>query len=40
MHIADREVTFRRCHRCEEQSWETPDGPVALTHVLDLARAG
>lgn len=38
MQLADREVTFRRCHRCEAQSWETADGPLALPHVLDLAR--
>jgi hypothetical protein len=40
MQIASRDVTFRRCHRCEAQSWETAEGPLALVHVLDLARAG
>ena len=39
MRIKDRDVTFRRCHRCEAQSWETADGPIALAGVLDLARA-
>jgi hypothetical protein len=39
MHVAERELTFRRCARCETQSWETVDGPVPLTHVLELARA-
>ena len=34
----ERDVTFRRCGRCEAQSWETADGPIPLTHVLDLAR--
>jgi hypothetical protein len=38
MRIADREVTFRRCHRCEVQSWETADGPMQLVHVLELAQ--
>lgn len=39
MRIAEREVTFRRCGRCEAQSWETADGPVPLGRVLDLVRA-
>ena len=38
MRIAEREVTFRRCGRCEAQTWETADGPLPLGHVLDLAR--
>ncbi len=38
MRIAEREVTFRRCGRCEQQSWETVDGPIPLGHVLELAR--
>ncbi|HEY7106218.1 MAG TPA: hypothetical protein VH986_07430 [Acidimicrobiia bacterium] len=38
MRIAEREVTFRRCGRCEQQSWETADGPIPLGHVLELAR--
>jgi hypothetical protein len=40
MTVGDRELTFRRCGRCEAQSWETTDGPVPLSHVLDLARVG
>jgi len=39
MRVGERELTFRRCGRCEAQSWETADGAVPLTHVLDLARA-
>jgi len=39
MHVGERELTFRRCGRCEAQSWETADGPIPLAHVLDLARA-
>ena len=38
MRIKDRDVTFRRCHRCEAQSWETADGTMPLVHVLELAR--
>ncbi len=38
MRVGGSDVTFRRCGRCEAQSWETPDGRVPLTHVLDLAR--
>lgn len=40
MHVGERELTFRRCGRCEAQSWETADGPILLANVLDLARAG
>jgi hypothetical protein len=39
MTVGNREVTFRRCGRCEAQSWATADGTVPLSHVLDLARA-
>jgi hypothetical protein len=38
MHVGERELTFRRCGRCEAQSWETVEGPIALSGVLDLAR--
>jgi hypothetical protein len=38
MRVAERDVTFRRCGRCEMQSWETAEGPIPLVHVLDLAR--
>jgi hypothetical protein len=38
MRIAGEELTFRRCGRCESQSWTTPDGQVTLRHVLELAR--
>ena len=38
MRVAERDVTFRRCGRCEAQTWETADGPVPLVHVLELAR--
>ncbi|MGI8795579.1 MAG: hypothetical protein ACR2IR_03150 [Acidimicrobiia bacterium] len=39
MRIGGSDITFRRCGRCETQAWETVEGPVALTDVLDLARA-
>jgi hypothetical protein len=39
MRVGERDLTFRRCGRCEAQSWETADGPVPLNHVLDLARS-
>jgi hypothetical protein len=38
MRIAEREVTFRRCGRCEAQTWETADGLLPLGHVIDMAR--
>jgi hypothetical protein len=39
MQIAGEELTFRRCGRCEAQSWTTADGRVPLSRVLELARA-
>jgi hypothetical protein len=38
MRVAERDLTFRRCGRCEAQTWETTDGPVPLAQVLELAR--
>jgi hypothetical protein len=38
MRVAEREITFRRCGRCEVQSWETAEGPISLGHVIELAR--
>jgi hypothetical protein len=38
MRIGSADVRFRRCGRCETQAWETVEGPVHLTEVLDLAR--
>ena len=40
MHVGERALTFRRCGRCEAQTWETADGQVPLVHVLELARVG
>jgi hypothetical protein len=39
MRIGESDVTFRRCGRCEAQSWESADGHIPLTRVLELARA-
>lgn len=39
MTIAGEELTFRRCGRCDAQTWTTPDGLVPLSRVLELARA-
>jgi hypothetical protein len=39
MQIGGEEFTFRRCGRCEAQSWATADGYVPLSRVLELARA-
>ncbi len=36
LRVAERDLTFRRCGRCEAQTWETADGPVPLVHVLEL----
>jgi len=39
MRIGDADVTFRRCGRCETQAWETHDGALPLSRVLELARS-
>jgi hypothetical protein len=36
--VGGTEVVFRRCSRCDSQTWETADGEIALDEVLDLAR--
>jgi hypothetical protein len=38
MTVKGEPLTFRRCGRCELQGWETLDGPLVLTTVLELAR--
>ena len=40
LRVAERDLTFRRCGRCEAQTWETADGQVPLVHVLELAASG
>jgi hypothetical protein len=39
MRVAGSELTFRRCGRCEAQTWESAEGVVPLTRVLELVRA-
>lgn len=38
MRIGGADVTFRRCGRCDSQTWEAAEGEVALDEVLELAR--
>jgi hypothetical protein len=38
MRIAGREVVFRRCARCEANSWQDDTGIMTLSEVLELAR--
>ena len=38
MQIKERDVTFRRCGRCEAKYWESTEGELKLASVLDLAR--
>jgi hypothetical protein len=39
MRVSGSDLTFRRCGRCEDQTWETPEGVIPLTRVLELVRA-
>lgn len=36
--IAGEAIVFRRCGRCEDQAWESTEGLLPLTRVLELAR--
>jgi len=38
MQVNGSELTFRRCGHCETQRWETLEGDISLTRVLELAR--
>jgi hypothetical protein len=38
MRVGSTEVVFRRCGRCDAQTWVTADGEIALDEVLELAR--
>ncbi len=41
MRVSGADLTFRRCGRCEAQTWEAPEeGVVPLTRVLELVQAG
>ena len=39
MCVGGSDLTFRRCGKCEAQTWEAPEGFVPLTRVLELVRA-
>ncbi|MEX2256678.1 MAG: hypothetical protein WEC34_14655 [Acidimicrobiia bacterium] len=38
MRVSGSDLTFRRCGRCEHQTWEAAEGTVPLTRVLELVR--
>lgn len=38
MRVAEAELTFRRCGRCDAKSWEDAEGPIPLGRVLELVR--
>lgn len=38
MTLGDKDVSFRRCGRCETQKWESEDETIDLTSVLKYAR--
>jgi hypothetical protein len=39
MRVAGHEIVFRRCARCEANSWQDDAGVLSLDEVLELARA-
>ena len=39
MRVAGREITFRRCSKCESNTWQDDAGVLSLGEVLELARA-
>lgn len=38
MSLGDKDVSFRRCGRCETQKWESEDKDVDLKSVLKYAK--
>lgn len=38
MQVAGSELTFRRCGRCEVQTWASTEGEIPLDRVLELVR--
>ena len=36
MRVSGSDLTFRRCGHCEAQTWESAEGVVPLTRVLEL----
>jgi hypothetical protein len=39
MRVAGREIVFRRCARCEANTWQDAGGVLSLDDVLEIARA-
>ena len=39
MRVAGREIVFRRCAKCESNSWQDGAGVLSLDEVLERARA-
>jgi hypothetical protein len=39
MRVAGREIVFRRCAKCEANSWQGDGAVLSLDEVLELARA-
>ena len=39
MRVAGREIVFRRCNKCEANTWQDGTGALSLDEVLELARA-
>lgn len=37
MSVGGSDLTFRRCGRCEAKGWESPEGTIPLSQVLELA---
>jgi hypothetical protein len=40
MRVAGHEITFRRCSKCESNTWQDDEGVLSLGEVLELAKAG
>lgn len=38
MRVGEREIVFRRCARCEANTWQDDGGVLTLDEVLELAR--
>ena len=38
MRVAGREIVFRRCSKCESNTWQDDAGNLSLDEVLELAR--
>lgn len=38
MTLGEKDVSFRRCGRCETQKWESGDADLELSNVLKFAK--